>query len=209
MSSMYVAVPVISRRSSRRRTRWPTRSPGFVIFAVAMASCPSLCSRGLHGLNNVLVSRAPAEVSFKAMPDFLFGWARVPFEQLPRGYNHPWRAETALQSVLVPKSFLHGMQHSVPGNSFDGDEFSALGLNRKHRAGFDGLTVQRHGASATNGRLAADVRSREADDIAQVVNEQQPRLDFVRAALSIDGKGDRFLHGRHFLGGDRVGRPGS
>jgi hypothetical protein len=182
--------------------RCPTKGSGFVILAVAMASRPSRRGRSLHGSNDVLVSRAAAEVSLETVPDFLFGRAGIAFEQLSGGHDHSWRAKAALQSVLVPKSFLNGMQVSVFGDSFDGYDSSAIGLDGEHRAGFDGFTVQRHGACAANGCFAANVRSGEAGDIAQVVDEQQPRFDFVRAALSIDCKGDRSLHGGHFLGND-------
>ena len=73
-----------------------------------------------------------------------------------------------------------GMQLAVGGQAFDGEDFAAVGLDGEHGAALDGLAVERHGASAADGRLAADVRTGEAGHFAQVMDEEQARLDFMR-----------------------------
>ena len=81
--------------------------------------------------------------------------------------------------MLVPERLLHGVQIAVGGEAFDGDEFAAIGLDGEHGAGFDGLAVERDGAGAADGGFAADMRSGESGHFAQVMDEQESRLDFV------------------------------
>ena len=74
-------------------------------------------------------------------------------------------------------------------------DLAAVGLHGEHGAGFHGLAVERHGAGAADGGLAADVRAGEPGYFAQVMDEQQARLDFVWYALSVDGECDLSFHG--------------
>src|SRR5205085_6264954 len=67
MSSTYTAVPVISRGSSRRRIRLPTRVSGLTV-VVAMLR-PRLCRRRFDGVHDVLVSGTAAQISFQAVAD--------------------------------------------------------------------------------------------------------------------------------------------
>src|SRR5215469_13916457 len=110
MSSRYVAIPVISRGSSQRRMPRPTKVWGLIV-VVAMLRTP--LSRGrFHGVHDVLIPGAAAEVPLEAVPDLLFGGARVIGKELPRCEDHAGRAEATLQPVLVPESFLQGIELS-------------------------------------------------------------------------------------------------
>ena len=94
----------------------------------------------------------------------------------------------------VPESFLHGIELAVGGQTFDGQNLAAVGLDGEHGAALDGFAVDMHGASAAQRRLAADVRAGQSGHFAQVVNQQQARLDGVGALLSIEGKSDGSCH---------------
>ena len=52
------------------------------------------------------------------------------------------------------------------------------------------LPFEQHGARAARGRVAADVGRPQAEHLAQVVHEQQPRLDLVGSLLAVDGELD-------------------
>src|SRR5579863_59776 len=98
MSSTYVAVPVMSRGSSRRRMRLPTRVSVFVV-VVAMVLC--LRRQGSHGIDDVLVAGAAAQIAFKPLADLFVAGIGIALDDLFGGHDHSGSAETALQAVLV------------------------------------------------------------------------------------------------------------
>jgi len=57
----------------------------------------------------MLVSRAPAQVAVQSATNLGLRRLRIALKKLIRGKNHSRRAETALQSVAFPKSFLDRM----------------------------------------------------------------------------------------------------
>src|SRR5579871_5259656 len=102
----------MSRGSSRRRRRWPTNA---FVLVVVVAMFPPLCFRrgGLYRVHDVLVTRATAQIAVQAMADLFFRRVRIPVDDLFRRHDHARGAESALQAVLIPESFLHGMQLAV------------------------------------------------------------------------------------------------
>src|SRR5579871_397796 len=93
--------------------------------------------------------------------------------------------------MLVPKGFLHRVKLPVGRQTLDGDDLVAISLHREHGAGFDRPPVEHHGASAAYRGLAADMRTGQARDLAQVVNQKEPRLDFIGVWFPVDG--ERYL----------------
>src|SRR5579864_7635078 len=196
MSSTYVAVPVMSRGSSRRRMRLPTRVSVLVmVVAMLVSSGSCLGCRGFHRVDDVLVAGATTEIAFEAVPDLFFGRVGIPLEQLSRGHDHTGRAEAALEAVLVPERFLDWMQVPVGGQTLDGGELAPIGLHGEHGAGFHHFSVDRHRAGAANGGFAADVRPGKAGDLAQIVNEKHARLDLVRIGFPVDLECNFSFHG--------------
>ena len=178
-------MPVISRGSSRLRMRLPTSVSVFVV-VVAMRYAPPLSPRRFHRVDDVLIPRAPADVAFQAMPDFLLGRIRIAVQNLFRRHDHARRAESALQPVLVPERFLHGVQLAVHGQAFDGHDVRAVSLHREHRAALDGLAVDLDGAGAAQRRLASHVRPGQSNHLAQVMDQEQSRLHVVGIAFPVD-----------------------
>jgi hypothetical protein len=76
-----------------------------------------------------------------------------------------------LQTVLIPKGLLHGMQCAIGSEAFNGSDFAAIGLDRQDRTGLDSEPIQMDGASATLGGIAADVGSSHAQFIAQEIDQ--------------------------------------
>ncbi len=173
--------------------RLPTRSSVFVV-VVAMVLRYAFARQRSHGVHDVLVAGAAAQIAVETLADFLVGGVRIALDDLLGGHDHSGRAETALQAVLVPEGFLHGIELAAGGESFDGQDLGAVGLNGEHGAAFDGFAVHVHGASAAQRRFATDVRARQTGHFAQVVNQQQARLDGVGALGSVDGESDGSSH---------------
>ena len=72
----------------------------------------------------------------------------------------------------------------------DGSHASPVGLHREQQAGAHRLAVEQHGAGAAHAVLAAEVRSRQLDVLAEEVRERLARLDEPLDGLAVDGEAD-------------------
>src|SRR5947209_956467 len=192
-----MAVPVSSRGSSLRRMLLPTSVSGFGLAMVVAMLCARLSRRrGLHRVDDVLVSGAAAEVPLQAVADLVVGGIGMIGQELSGGHDHARRAESALQPVLIPEGLLDGVELAGGGHAFDGQQFAAVGLHGEHGARFDGPAVEHDGTGAADRRFAADVRSREAGVFPQIVDQKEPRLDFIRIVFAINSERDLPFHER-------------
>jgi hypothetical protein len=66
-----------------------------------------LRGKGLNCADDVGVAGAAADIAGEVMADFALGRVRVLREQLPGSHDHPWRAEAALQGVVLMESRLN------------------------------------------------------------------------------------------------------
>src|SRR5262249_40862998 len=107
---------------------------------------------GLNGVDDMLVARAPAEVAFEPVPDLLLARVGLAREQLTAGHDHARGAEPALEAVLRPERVLEGVQLAVLSQSLDRRHLGAVGLDRQHGAGLDGLAVDEDSAGAADAR---------------------------------------------------------
>ena len=84
----------------------------------------------------------------------------------------------------------------APGERLDRLHDGGVRLHGEHAAR-DGDAVDAHGAAAADAVLAADVRAREPEPVAQEVGEQQPRLDVSRRPrpLTVSSTWSRALPG--------------
>src|SRR5260370_27415307 len=95
--------------------------------------------RVVHGVDDVRVAGAAAEISAEAFVNLLAARLLLVGEQADRRHDHSRRAEAALQAVTLPESLLHGVQLTVGRETFDRLDAGAIGLNGEHRARLDGL----------------------------------------------------------------------
>ena len=112
------------------------------------------------------------------------------FKQIDSRQDHAGRAVAALQAVLLPESFLQGMEPTVVGQAFDRHDLGAVRLNREERARLGATPIDQHGAGAALARVAPDVRAGQIEVLAQEVDQKQSRLYVHRAHLAIDGDRD-------------------
>mgnify|MGYP003345768960 CR=1 FL=1 len=80
-------------------------------------------------------------------------------------------------------------------------------LHREHGARLHGLAVQLDCAGPAQRCFTADMRAGQAQDIADVVDEEQPGLHLMGMGLAVDGDSDGLSHGfdltcRRTSGGD-------
>src|SRR5688572_11027621 len=96
------------------------------------------CGSSLYGIHNMLIAGAAAKIAVDSVPDFLFGGYRVVVKQLFAGHHHAGRAESALQSMLIPKGFLNWMEVAVCCKAFDGCDLRPVCLDSEKTARLDG-----------------------------------------------------------------------
>ena len=139
---------------------------------------------GQHRADDVVVAGAAAEVALQALPDLGLGRVRVLREQADRppspcpGVQNPhcrpcsWRnaACTGCSSPSVARP--SAVVTCCP---------LACTVSTVHD--FTDCAVQQHRAGAARGGVAADVGGPQAAHLAQVVHQQQPRLDVVGPRL--------------------------
>ena len=114
----------------------------------------------------------------------------------------PGRAEAALQAVVLVEGLLHRMQLAVVGEPLDGDHRRAVGLDGEHGAGLHRLAVDMDDAGAALRGVAADMRSGQAERLAEQMDQQRPVLDVGGYGLPVDGHG----YGSHSLSSLADGR---
>ena len=83
-----------------------------------------------------------------------------------------------------------GVEGRAVGHALDRLDLGAVGLDGEHRAGLGALAVDVDRARAAVARVAADVRAGQPEDVAQQMDEQEPRLDVGLAGLAVDGERD-------------------
>src|SRR5262249_3536819 len=149
----------------------------------------------LDRLDDVHVARTPAEVARDAPADLVLAGLRVLLEEGIAGHEHTRRTVAALEPVLGHEAFLEGMELAVLLEPLHRHDLPAVGLHREYRAGLHGPAVQEDGAGAAVGRVAADVRAREPEDLPDQVYEEETRLDVRLELLAIDRHLD--LHAPH------------
>ena len=88
----------------------------------------------------------------------------------------------------------------LAGEALDGRDLGAVGLDREQHAALHRLAVEEDRAGAAVAGVAADVRARQVEVVADEVDEQLARLDLALVALAVDGDRDRVLESaRHCL----------
>src|SRR5512142_1242888 len=136
-----------------------------------------LLRRRLHGLDDVLVAGAPAEVARHPVADLLLARVRVLLQQTVRARDHSRRAEAALQAVILVERLLQRVQLAALREALDRQDVGTFALHGEHRARLDRHAVQIDRARAAVRRLAADVWSGVLELLAQRMNQKLARLD--------------------------------
>src|SRR3989442_5677594 len=100
-SSTYWPRPVMKRGSSRRLIDFPNiRSAATVAMTSTSLLRGHVLGRPLDRLDDVVVARAPAQITLELVPDQLLRWLGVALEHLVDRHDHARRAEPALEPVL-------------------------------------------------------------------------------------------------------------
>src|SRR5262249_27427325 len=111
-SSTNRACPVRSRASSLRGAGAPMPVATCPVTVIATSSDGSSLP---HGLDDVDVAGAAAEVALEPLPDLLLARVGVLAQEADGGHHHSRRAVAALQRMLLVKRLLHRVHRAVLG----------------------------------------------------------------------------------------------
>jgi hypothetical protein len=97
---------------------------------------------GFHGLENLKIARATAEISGERFADLIAARMRISIEQGLCGYQYSRRTIPALCRSKVGKSILQRVELGVFTESFYRKNVPSMALERQHKAGKHRLAVQ-------------------------------------------------------------------
>src|SRR5262249_56359104 len=125
-------------------------------------------------------------------------WARVPptREEILRGEQHARRAEATLERVLEREGLLQVAGFARGRYSLDGIHAASVALHGEHEAAAHDRSVHAHRARTAHAVLAAHVRARQLELVAEEVHQALARLDPTTDRRAVDGErdGDGVFH---------------
>ena len=98
---------------------------------------------GGHGLDDVVIARAAAQVAFEFGPDgLLVEGIPLAVHDIDGRHDHAGRAVPALKAMVLAEGRLHRVQLAALGDALDGGDNAGICLNSESGAGLHGLPVQ-------------------------------------------------------------------
>jgi len=149
----------------------------------------------LHCFDNVLITRAAAEVALELFTNFLLAGIGVFFAEVNCAQHHARGAETALQAMALLERGLHGVHGAIGlGQTLDGGNLGVGRLGQQHIARLHRVAVNNDGASTALGGIATHMGAGEVEVFTQGLYQQSIgcRLDSDRLAVN----GEMGLHGK-------------
>ena len=149
----------------------------------------------LHCFDNVLITRAAAEVALELFTNFLLAGIGVFFAEVDGTQHHAWGTETALQAMALLEGGLHGVHGAIGlGQTLDGGNLGVGRLGQQHIARLHRVAVNNNGARAALGGVATHMGAGEVEVFTQGLHQQSIgcRLDSDRLAVN----GEMGLHGK-------------
>ena len=126
----------------------------------------------LHCFDNVLITRATAQIAFKLFTNFLLAGIGVFFAEVDSAHDHAGCAKTALQAVALLEGSLHRVHGAVGlGQAFDGGDLCVGCLGEQHIARLHRITIDDDGASATLRSIATHMGAGEMEVFTQGLHQ--------------------------------------
>src|SRR5262249_19805626 len=94
-----------------------------------------LGDRAAHGLDDVLVAGAAAEIGREKIENVIIREVGIRLQRIHRQHQKTRRTEPALKRVMLDECALYRMQLVAVGEAFDRADALALRLDREHQAG--------------------------------------------------------------------------
>src|SRR5579864_663728 len=204
-SSVYFPAPVVFSAASTMAVRLPiTEKPlaggSFVVGRLSFAmlfhyrhsSSLGLNSR-LDGLVHLVVAGTAAQIAAQRLLDFRFRRMRIVGQQVFHGHYETGSAVAALGAAPISIRLLNGGQTAMLAHPFHCGDLLLLATGGQQRARQHGNAVHLHRAGAAGGVVAAALRARKAQVLAQCVKQQLAGLRRQLVSATVDAKRNEFF----------------
>src|SRR5215470_14320799 len=111
--------------------------------------------------------------------------------------DHAWGTETTLQGVMFAERGLQRREVGIVRQPFDSHDLGAVRLHREHQACAHGVTIDEDRTGTTHTMFASNMRTGQAQVMAQAISKREPRLDLDRHLIAVYFESDWGLHGYH------------
>ena len=152
---------------------------------------------GNDGLEDARESGAAAEIAGKAFSDLRHGRVRIDGEQLSSRHQHAGRTDAALSAAALEERLLQRVQFSIDGETFNGLDARAFGLQHGHKTAIYEFAIHAHGAGATLAFAASLLGASEVQIFAQHVEETLHRQGSDGNTLAVHRESNGGTVGTH------------
>src|SRR5215467_9484326 len=164
----------------------PGRLAGGYVWASTRGLPPHLGDRAAHGLDDVLIAGAAAQIGRQKIENIVVREVGVGLQRIHGQHQETRGAEPALKRVVLDECTLHGMQLIAIGEAFDRANALALGLDREHQAGSDRLVIEDHGTCPAYAVLTPDMRAGQSTFVTDDIDKCPSRLDPNGIVMAVD-----------------------
>src|SRR2546422_6045977 len=147
-----------------------------------------------RSVEDLRVAGAAAEVAGQRLLDLVARRGRRLVEQRLRGEQDAGRAVTTLGRPELGERLLQWMELAALGHALDRRDLSPLDCDWQREAGQHGLAVHQHGARAALPELAAVLRPRQPEILAEDLEQRLVNGSQDVAALAVDRQRHADLH---------------
>jgi hypothetical protein len=141
-------------------------------------------------VNNLSISRAPAEHAADRVHDLNFAGSAISAQERGRSDQHSWRARAALRRSVRQERFLQAViKRRTLRQSLNRYNFASCGLPRRYQTRTHRVIVEQDGTGATIASVAADFSSGQTQVVAEYSRKprRRRRLHFHLAAVYGEG----------------------
>ena len=156
----------------------------------------NMLGRGHNGLNDLVVTRAAAEIAGERFSDALRCRRGLAIEQGLGRDKNARRAIAALRRAAIRELLLQGMQLTVLDEALHGRHRASGALGGEREAGKHGLAVEEHRACAALTQFAAVFGARKVQVFPQDFQQSLVIVDQRFRRLTIDCQQQTNLHRR-------------
>jgi hypothetical protein len=165
---------------------------------------PGTGSNRLDSRYNIRIGAAAAQVAAHLLADVVVSGPAAFLEERCRGHNLAGCAVAALKAVVIQERLLHGMQFAAPSEPLDGGDGPALQRGGQSEASEHPAAIHVNRAGAALPMIATLFRAREAEMLAQGIEQGHTRIETQPNRRSIDlaadldagGNGDEIIRAR-------------
>src|SRR5215471_3599992 len=123
--------------------------------------------------------------------DFILGRMGISRKVIRKRHQDARGAEAALQRMVLLERLLQRVERAVGGcERLDGGHAAPLRLHRKREAAAHRHAIDQHRAASAYAVFATNMSAGGANDMAQEIGQQEPRLGIPGNGAAVEGEGD-------------------